>query len=151
MAQALQLIYGRVKYAANKPRQTTHGMRINCVISLPDGEEIKLWGDPGDPALTSLSKGQQVQLAKNALGNWQLATTAPAEPTPQPAQSQNTVQNHTDWTPEQKRAIASRIEERAKLMRFCLEQARKHCGDYLETSEDLRAIATTFFLEALKG
>ena len=36
------------------------------------------------------------------------------------------------------------------LMRFCLEQARKHCGDYLETSKDLRAIETTLFLEALK-
>jgi hypothetical protein len=35
-------------------------------------------------------------------------------------------------------------------MRFCLEQTRKHCGEYLETSEDLRAIATTLFLEALK-
>jgi hypothetical protein len=31
-------------------------MRINAVITLPSGEEVKLWGDPGDPALTALTK-----------------------------------------------------------------------------------------------
>jgi hypothetical protein len=57
MAQALTLTYGRVKYIPGEPRQTSHGMRINAVITLPLGEEIKLWGDPGDPALTALTNG----------------------------------------------------------------------------------------------
>ncbi len=73
MAQPITLTYGRVKYTPGEPRQTTHGMRINAVITLPSGEEIKLWGDPGDPALTALKKNQQVALAQNAKGNWQLA------------------------------------------------------------------------------
>jgi hypothetical protein len=127
-------------------------MRINAVITLPSGEEIKLWGDPSDPALTALKKNQQVALAQNAKGNWQLIQQQAESVS---ANGNNTVQNqtgnHTEWTPEQKRAIASRIEERAKLMKYCLAQAREHCGEYLETSEDLRAIATTLFLEALKG
>jgi hypothetical protein len=72
MAQTLNLTYGRVKYTPGEPRQTSHGMRINAVITLPSGEEVKLWGDPGDPALTALKKNQQVALAQNAKGNWQL-------------------------------------------------------------------------------
>jgi hypothetical protein len=45
MAQTLNLTYGRVKFAAGKPVQTTYGLRINAVVSLPSGEEVKLWGD----------------------------------------------------------------------------------------------------------
>ena len=70
MAQALNLTYGRVKFAAGEPRQTSYGMRINCVITLSDSQEVKLWGDPGDLALTALVKGQQVALAQNAKGGW---------------------------------------------------------------------------------
>jgi hypothetical protein len=152
MAQTLALTTATVKYTPGQPRETQYGLRINAVITLPDGTETKLWGNPDDAALLALKKGQTVQLAKNQKGQWQLVQQ-------QDKSSQgngkgtvhNQTESHIDWTPDQKRAIASRIEERAKLMKFCLEQARKHCGEYLESSEDLRAIATTLFLEALKG
>jgi hypothetical protein len=91
MAQALTLTYGRVKYIPGEPRQTSHGMRINAVITLPLGEEIKLWGDPGDPALTALTKGQQVALAQNAKGGWQLV------------QQQETPQQHQNGTVQRNR------------------------------------------------
>ncbi len=152
MAQPITLVYGRVKYTPGEPRQTTHGMRINAVITLPSGEEVKLWSDPGDPTLTALKKNQQVALAQNAKGNWQLVQQSQDESVS--ANGNNTVQkqteNHTEWTPDEKRAIAFRIEERAKLMRFCLEKTREYCGEYLESSEDLRAIAVTLFLETVK-
>lgn len=151
MAQALQLTYGRVKYPANEPRQTTHGLRINSVISLPSGEEIKLWGDPGDPLLTALKKGQQVALAQNAKGNWQLVNQQ--EQSPQPSQN-NAVQNQSeqwsDWTADEKRHLAAKVQAHAKLFRYCLEQAKEHCGDLVESEESIRAIATTLFEEALK-
>jgi hypothetical protein len=150
MAQALNLTYGRVKFTAGEPRQTSYGMRINCVITLPSGEEVKLWGDPGDPMLTSLTKGQQVQLAQNAKGNWQLVQQQQDESVP--ANGQNAVQivQNQLWSDDEKRAIAAKVSENAKLMKYCLAQTREHCGEYLETSEDLRAIATTLFLEALR-
>jgi hypothetical protein len=152
MAQPLTLTYGRVKYPPQEPRQTKNGLRINAVVTLPSGEEVKLWGDPGDPTLTALTRGQQVALAQNAKGGWQLVQQHDESVSANGNSSvQNQTESHTEWTPEQKRAIASRIEERAKLMKYCLAQAREHCGEYLETSEDLRAIATTLFLEALKG
>ena len=149
MAQPITLTYGRVKYTPGEPRQTTHGMRINAVITLPSGEEVKLWGDPGDPALTALKKNQQVSLAQNAKGNWQLVQQ-PDES--QPSNGNQVVQNqHQPWGDDEKRAIATKVTENAKLMKFCLQQAREHCSEYLETSEDLRAVATTLFLSVTKS
>jgi hypothetical protein len=150
MASALQIIAATVKYTAGTPRNTERGPRINVVVNLPDGTEHRLWGDPGVPVLTPLKKGQSIQLAWDGR-SYKLVGQPQSQQDESPiAPAQESVHNHTEWTPDQKRALASRIEERAKLMRFCLEQARKHCGEYLESSEDLRAIATTLFLEALK-
>jgi hypothetical protein len=146
MAQALTLTYGRVKYIPGEPRQTSHGMRINAVITLPLGEEIKLWGDPGDPALTALTKGQQVALAQNAKGGWQLVQQ---QETPQQHQN-GTVQNQQGWEPEDREIIAAKIEHRAKVMRYCLLKAQEHCGDLVESEESIRAIATSLFIEVLK-
>jgi hypothetical protein len=146
MAQALTLTYGRVKYIPGSPRQTSHGMRINAVITLPLGEEIKLWGDPGDPALTALTKGQQVALAQNAKGGWQLVQQ---QETPQQHQN-GTVQNQQGWEPEDREIIAAKIEHRAKVMRYCLLKAQEHCGDLVESEESIRAIATSLFIEVLK-
>jgi len=146
MAQALTLTYGRVKYIPGEPRQTSHGMRINAVITLPSAEEIKLWGDPGDPALTALTKGQQVALAQNAKGNWQLVQQ---QETPQQHQN-GTVHNQQGWEPEDRETIAAKIEHRAKVMRYCLIKAKEHCGDLVESSESIRAIATSLFIEVLK-
>ncbi len=146
MAQALTLTYGRVKYIPGEPRQTSHGMRINAVITLPLGEEIKLWGDPGDPALTALTKGQQVALAQNAKGGWQLVQQ---QETPQQHQN-GTVQNQQGWEPEDREIIAAKIEHRAKVMRYCLLKAQEHCGDLVESEESIRAIASSLFIEVLK-
>lgn len=145
MAQALTLTYGRVKYIPGEPRQTSHGLRINAVITLSSAEEIKVWGDPGDPVLTALKKGQQVPLAQNAKGNWQLVQE---QETPQQHQN-GTARKHQEWQPEHREAIASRIEHRAKVFRYCLIKAREHCGDLVESEEGIRAIATTLFIETL--
>jgi hypothetical protein len=58
------LIQGTVKYKAGEPRQVSTGrMRINIVVTPNDnGEDIKVWGNPGD-AIAYLQKGQPVTLA----------------------------------------------------------------------------------------
>ena len=146
MAQTLNLTYGRVKYTPGEPRQTSHGMRINAVITLPSGEEVKLWGDPGDPALTALKKNQQVALAQNAKGNWQLVQQQETR-----QQTNNgSGQNQQSWEPEDREIIAAKIEHRAKVMRYCLLKAQEHCGDLVESEESIRAIATSLFIEVLK-
>ena len=154
MAQPITLTYGRVKYPPKEPRQTSYGLRINAVITLPSGEEVKLWGDPGDPALTALTKGQQVALAQNAKGGWQLVQQQQDESVQtngsRTVQNQSLGQTHQPWTDDEKRAIAAKVSENAKLMKYCLQQAREHCAEFLESSEDLRAIATTLFLQTVK-
>jgi hypothetical protein len=146
MAQTLNLTYGRVKYRPGEPKQTSHGMRINAVITLPSGEEVKLWGDPGDPALTALKKNQQVALAQNAKGNWQLVQQQETR-----QQTNNgSGQNQQSWEPEDREIIAAKIEHRAKVMRYCLLKAQEHCGDLVESEESIRAIATSLFIEVLK-
>jgi hypothetical protein len=121
-------------------------MRINAVVTLPSGEEVKLWGDPGDPALTALTKGQQVALAQNSKGGWQLVQQ---QETPQQHQN-GTAQNQPTWEPEDRETIAAKIEHRAKVMRYCLIKAKEQCGDLVESEESIRAIATSLFIEVLK-
>jgi hypothetical protein len=153
MPQAIQLTTGKVKYTPGTPRDTQYGPRINAVLTLPDGTEAKLWGDPDDASLLALKKGESVQLAKNAKGNWQLASAAPVEA---PSNVQGAVmptkpnQATQLLTDDEKRAIAAKVTENAELFKYCLEQARQHCSEYLETSEDLRSVATTLFLQAVK-
>ncbi|WP_416667922.1 hypothetical protein [Egbenema bharatensis] len=68
MVATAMLISGKVKYAAGKPRQTIYGDRINVMITLSTGEDVRLWGNPGDPSLTPLRKGQDVSLMQNGKG-----------------------------------------------------------------------------------
>jgi hypothetical protein len=68
MVATATLISGQVKYAAGKPRQTAYGDRIDVMITLNTGEDIRLWGNPADPSLTALSKGQDVSLMQNGKG-----------------------------------------------------------------------------------
>lgn len=84
------LIKAIVKYTAREPRETRNGrLRINVVATLPDGSEATLWDDPGG-AISYLTKGQEITLAKDSKGYTLIATTdeAPAAPptTTHPAQ-----------------------------------------------------------------
>jgi hypothetical protein len=169
MAQAIQLFQGIVKFPASKIFQTDYGERTNAVIVLENGEQVKLWGNPEDYNLISLEKGQTVQLAKNQKGNWQLATSAtPATPTqrqqPKTLQQQQpaaTIRHEVaavsstvswqNWNDEEREALRSKIKNHANLMAFCLEQAQEKLGAYCQTSEDLRALATTLYISALKN
>ncbi len=89
-------------------------------------------------ALTSLKKGQSVKLAFDGR-SYKLAADAPppapAVPAPQPGR---------EWSDEEKRAIASQIQMYAKLMRYCIEQAREQCGE-LVREEEVFAIAKFLF------
>lgn len=148
----LTITQATVKYPSGKVFSTKYGDRINAVVTLPDGEEIKLWSNPDDPTLTSLRKGQSLQLAQDAKGRWQLIKSADESPPAhvQNATAHNQPQQQVAWSNEEKRQIATKVVEHAKLMKYCLSQAREHCSEYLETSEDLRAIATTLFLSVTR-
>lgn len=150
MAQALTVHTATVKFPAGKTFQTQYGDRVNAVLVIPTtGEEVKLWGNPGDPTLTALKKGQQVAIAQGDKG-WRLLNTPPAEDSPAP-QTGNGKIAHTPLTGDEKRAIASYVDQLADLYSYCSKIAATKCVDPSNPyEEDVRAIATTLFIQTVK-
>ncbi len=64
MTQSVDLVEAVVKYPARNPIDTQYGERINVVVTTPEGEQIKLWGKPGEE-IANLKKGQKVVLARD--------------------------------------------------------------------------------------
>ncbi len=140
---------GKVKYGCGKPKDFGHGDRVNSVVILDNGEEVKLWGKPDDQSLVSLRKGQAVNLiydGKNyKLVNSQPVATSQPVNTSQPAPVVN-----SELSKEQKHAIAEYIEGRADLLKYCWTTAKLKLGDITTDEESLRCAASTLFIAAQK-
>lgn len=148
---------GKVKYGCGKPKDFGHGDRVNSVVTLDNGEEVKLWGKPDDQALVSLRKGQAVNLIYDGK-NYKLidsqpvstsrpattSQTAPAKPAP--VETITTAKQ--ELSIEQKRAIAEYIEGRADLLKYCWTTAKVKLGDVTTDEESLRCAASTLFIAA---
>lgn len=138
---------GVVKFPAGKVFTTQYGDRVNAVVTIQQtGEEIKLWGSPGDGTLTALKKGQQVSLAQDQKG-WKLLSVPPAEDAAPTSNGNGKRKEHTPLTVEEKRAIASYIDELGDLFGYCQKVAT---AKNLGTEEEMRAIATTLFIQAVR-
>jgi hypothetical protein len=140
------LITARVKYGAGQPRETQYGMRINALLTLPDGTEHRVWGKPEDRAIASLKKGQQVQLLHDGKGYKLVADN-------QPAQVKQLVA--TELTPEQKRAaegirneIAEYVTGQANLLKFCWTTAAVKLGGIATEEESIRCAAASLYIAA---
>jgi hypothetical protein len=154
----LNIIQGTVKYAAGPARDTKNGPRINVLVTLPNGEESKLWGDPGDPSLTPLKKGQNVQLVKNAKGTgYSLLDTSPTTPAAPPAMvpapgysPRQQPDVFKPWTDEEKKQLAAKVDQNAELMKYCLQTARKKFVDsgMVEAEESVCSLASVLFSHA---
>jgi hypothetical protein len=153
----LNIIQGTVKYAAGPARETKNGPRINVLVTLADGEETKLWGDPGDPALTPLRKGNAVQLVKNAKGTgYSLLDTSPTTPAaplvPAPGYSPRQRETWKPWSDDQKKELAAKVDQEADLMKYCLQTARKKFVDsgMVQAEESVCALASVLFSQATR-
>lgn len=131
MATPVTLTYGKVKYPALEPRQTSRGLRINVVIVLENGEEVKLWGDPGDNTLTPLIKNQRVALVKNSKNNWQIVENRTQAFDSNEVADANKIQQKEKLT----------IEEKAKIVNKCLIAAYNYCGEMLKSENSLVNVA----------
>jgi len=154
MAQALTVQTATVKFPAGKTFTTQYGDRVNAVLVIPaTGEEVKLWGNPGDPALTALKKGQQVAIAQDQKG-WKLLNTPLSEvshPAAENANGNGKTIAHTPLSADEKRAIASYIDQIADLYSYCAKVAATKCADPNDPyEENIRAIATTLFIQTVK-
>lgn len=141
---AITLVTAKVKYTGGKVIETKHGNRINAVVELEDGQEVKVWGNPGS-AIAHLTKGQSVQLVYDGKSH-KLVTDQPLTTAdklqPQPVS--------TELTPAQKRAWAKEIENSADLLKFCYQTVQSKFEGVVEAPAEIRALATTLFIEAMK-
>lgn len=77
------LITATCKYGPGKVLDTVKGPKINAVVTLPDGEEHKIWTKPNDRRLQGIKKGDKVKLLKDG-NTYKLIQDDEEEPHPDP-------------------------------------------------------------------
>lgn len=146
---------GIVKFAAGKTFQTQYGERINAVVALPAGEEVKLWGSPGDSTLLSLKKGQAVRLADAGKG-WKLMLPIEDEEStalaPATVPQQMPAQPPQRWTQEDINQFMGIVSDHAAALGHCLKVANQYRAEGLVSDEEsVRTLATTLFIQATRA
>jgi len=154
MSQSIQLHTGTVKFGAGKAFTTQHGDRINVVITLANGEEVKLWGNPGDATLTALKKGQQCQLMKDQKGYKLITEAQPEQPSQAPQATNGNNGNGKrlpqTWSDDERRAIAAKTEQHAKFLRYCYDQINAQFAGQPLSEESIRTLAITLYIQSSK-
>lgn len=157
MAKVVTPILCTVKHIT-APKTGQYGDYQSVLFIADDNQEIWKSFDAGSPELEMFNKGQRVELVPSGEKNGKVSHNVVLL-TPAPSREQQAVNDHHsrtissesgEWTDAEKRAIAAKIQQNAKLMRFCLETASAQFGDLLSQEESLRCLATSLFIQALK-
>jgi hypothetical protein len=156
MAKVVTPITAKVE-VIGKVKQGNYGDYHSVLFadqSKPEGsEEGKIWKnfDAEDETLKLLRKGAIVQLVpagkdKNGKEKHSIVLMgAPQTQTePDPTEQQPVI------TSAVKRALAQDVETSAKFYRYCYETAQQQMKGLVDDPSELRAIATTLFLQAVK-
>jgi hypothetical protein len=107
---------------------------------LDGGEEHTAWGLPSDPNLALIVKGQKVQFAKEN-GKLRLLDLA-----------NKSVEFADDTSQEpQPNDFKSNVSKYIELYAYCLEQVKNNINKELLDTESIRSIATSVFIQAMKG
>ena len=134
----MQLIQAQL---TSSPRnvQTRYGVKVVAdAIDLNSGEHLTVWRPEGDQ-LSKLSPNARVVLAKDSKGKVSLVDNPPSESRSIPAYD-------AALSNEQKREIATYIQQQRDLLAFCWEQATLIPGP---TQEDtIQKLAVTLYLSA---
>ena len=56
----MNILKGKIKYTAGKVFDGQFGQSINAVITLTNGEDVRVYGKPDDEKLKSLKKDEEV-------------------------------------------------------------------------------------------
>lgn len=148
-----------VKFPPGEPRDTKNGPKINALVILPSGEEVRIWGNPGEQPLASWTKGQQVLLEQKGQ-YWNIAKVQPSTPT-QPAAPSVTsaareVARFDMNTDEARNAMYQRAREMADLYKHIHERLAKGDPDdvldmYTLPEGDLQPATATIFIQLMRG
>ena len=138
------LVQATVKYTAGQPKDYGNGPRINAVVTLAGGEDVKVWGNADDPALLALRKKQAIQLLHDGKG-YKLVQPEPSAPTAAPPTPSLDGPVMTD---EAKRQIARYIDSMAPLYAYCYQQAQAQPGLQQAPDAAIQAAASSLFIAA---
>lgn len=142
------LINATVKYSY-KEIETRFGKRINVVLISDRGEEIKQWGEPNDPELTSLKRNQKVTLVKNGDNKYSIVSPSDS-PQPKDTEPSQASGNSSRWSEEYKKQLSNEANQLIGLYDYCYKQTKQKMPA-LESEESVRSIATTIFIQVIRA
>lgn len=150
-SKEVQILPAIVKYEAREPKETSRGPRINVKVTLEDGSDVQIWGNPDSP-IAEWSRGQRVNVRKNG----QYYDPAPGTP--------GASQENTPKAPQKPQADISSPEAVEALQK----RAHTLTGLYLDiyvrllegdqdkpfgsgvNKEDLSSAAATIFIQLMR-
>ena len=151
------MITATVKFPAREATQTTRGPRINALVTLPDGQEVRVWANENDGLVSTWQKGQTVTVKLTKDGKYYDAVAGTpattAQGAPQATQSRQAV-DITD--PEQASALQARAMAYADLyraihQRLAAGDAQDPLDMYTLPEGDLHAAAASVFIAITRG
>ena len=169
------LTQGTVKYGPCDPREYNGRWRVNAVVTLANGSDVKVWGDPDGPE-SRLQKGQHVQILQGRGRNGPTySLVQPLDETQSQKQSQpqyqngsgngeTQQQNEEDDEEKFKRLLKQSASRYGSAIRAAKFVVKNELGDLLgldpknpqlpqtpEALELVRCISSSLFIESHKG
>ena len=125
-------------------------------LSQPEGAEAaKIWKNLTEDEVSQIQKGDHVQLIlvgkdKSGKDKHNIVLLEDSSPAAVKSSVDDTPLVPGVWSPEQKRAIASYVENQADVLGFCLKVSREKFANphnpLVETEESIRALATSLYI-----
>ena len=151
------MITATVKFPAREATQTTRGPRINALVVLPDGQEVRVWANENDGIVSTWQKGQTVTVRPTKDGKYYDAVAGTPATTAQGASQATQSRQSVDITdPEQYAALQARAMAYADLyraihQRLAAGDAQDPLDMYTLPESDLHAAAASVFIAITRG
>lgn len=126
-----KVIKARVKFGPSKPEMTAHGEKINIVVTLPNGNDLKLWGTP-DSALAQYKKGDEILLTYQD-GRYRLVEVESTTVKPKQEEEMNLGDE-----------MEAKIDTASQIMAKCYRSLEKYLPDL--PPEVIQPMATSIFI-----
>lgn len=150
-------VQATVKFAPGEPKETKNGPRINALVTLPSGEEVRIWAKPSEQPVASWQRGQNVLLEQNGR-YWNPVKNAPAQSQPATSVNQATreVARFDMNTDEARNAMYQRARDMADLYKYIHERLAKGDPDdvldlYNLPEDDLQPATATIFIQLMRS
>jgi hypothetical protein len=145
----MRLLEARVN---GKPRQvsTKFGEKAVMDVVTADGQEIAIWRPAGDIEVMGRANGERVSITIDSKGKASLVEHASTKPQEAQKQAQISSSVPPEQPPSRSAEIADYIERLGKLYAHCLDAAARMPKTVDLNAPQVKDVATTFFLQAVR-